>query len=539
MKISELLNFSDLSPPLRFNGRTIAPDADGVIGPDGGLQPVRTQSLQVLKYLSDHAGQPVTKDALFTAVWPDTAVTDDSLTQCIGDIRRALGDTDRRVLETLPRKGFRLHPDRPQARRLPLRALAAAALGLVVVGSGAALWRPAPPQEDLTTLSLTRKPGTQALAAEVLTALDRYPLIRMLSQGGRFDLTLSSPAPQRFLAELTDTATGTIVLVRSGAVDDQPDMLTAAGADLANGVASLTHGAIAEALFPAVVETRSERLTNGECYLLYAQFDRTGREDYFLRSMACLQAILDQEPENGRALALLGDAYTEQYWYGTGLPDARDIPELRRPLARKALGLAQAAEAAGLPPDADSHLAVASVYYGNCMTDQLIAAYRRALDLRPDDPDILGEAGNHIAYAGDWELGVAMARRAVALSQPTYARWWYWAMGKDAWRKGDYQTALDDFMRGYEENGWHNHLHLAYTLPFLGRQAEAEQAVTRLRELWPGFTREDARRTHRRWCFDQAFIAKMDDALTLAGLPDLPQFESVGSLTDPAPNPTK
>ena len=42
------------------------------------------------------------------------AATEDSLTQCIVDIRKAIGDEERRVLRTVPRKGNILvsyHPD--------------------------------------------------------------------------------------------------------------------------------------------------------------------------------------------------------------------------------------------------------------------------------------------------------------------------------------------------------------------------------------------------------------------------------------------
>ncbi|WP_352749310.1 winged helix-turn-helix domain-containing protein [Mesorhizobium sp. M0701] len=56
--------------------------------------------------LAARPGEIVSKDALMQAVWPETFVTDDSLTQCIADIRRALGDDARdggnRPKERLP-----------------------------------------------------------------------------------------------------------------------------------------------------------------------------------------------------------------------------------------------------------------------------------------------------------------------------------------------------------------------------------------------------------------------------------------------------
>ena len=57
--------------------------------------------------LAARRGEIVGKDELHAAVWGDIAVTEDSLVQCIGDIRRALGAA-RDALQTVPRRGYRL-----------------------------------------------------------------------------------------------------------------------------------------------------------------------------------------------------------------------------------------------------------------------------------------------------------------------------------------------------------------------------------------------------------------------------------------------
>ena len=59
---------------------------------EGKAVNLRSQTAEVLSVLAARPGEIVSKDALMQAVWPDTFVTDDSLTQCIADIRRALGD---------------------------------------------------------------------------------------------------------------------------------------------------------------------------------------------------------------------------------------------------------------------------------------------------------------------------------------------------------------------------------------------------------------------------------------------------------------
>ncbi len=73
---------------------------------------LRPRSFAVLRLLAENAGQVVTKDDLVTGVWNDACVTDDSLTQCIADIRKAIEDDGRRILQTVPRKGYTLVPER-------------------------------------------------------------------------------------------------------------------------------------------------------------------------------------------------------------------------------------------------------------------------------------------------------------------------------------------------------------------------------------------------------------------------------------------
>ena len=53
---------------------------------------LRAQALKVLLVLGERAGQVVGKDELMQRVWGDLVVTEDSLVQAIGDIRRVLGD---------------------------------------------------------------------------------------------------------------------------------------------------------------------------------------------------------------------------------------------------------------------------------------------------------------------------------------------------------------------------------------------------------------------------------------------------------------
>ena len=85
-----------------MRGRKLA--VNGVIA-DFGSETLRTksghsvalrpQAFAVLRYLAEHAGRLVTKDELMHALWPGLVVTDDSLVQCVHEIRRAFQDNDR------------------------------------------------------------------------------------------------------------------------------------------------------------------------------------------------------------------------------------------------------------------------------------------------------------------------------------------------------------------------------------------------------------------------------------------------------------
>src|SRR5271156_3833019 len=71
---------------------------------------LRPQAFAVLRYLAERAGRLVIKDELMHALWPGLVVTDDSLVQCVHEIRRAFQDNDRMVLKTAPKRGYRLPP---------------------------------------------------------------------------------------------------------------------------------------------------------------------------------------------------------------------------------------------------------------------------------------------------------------------------------------------------------------------------------------------------------------------------------------------
>ena len=67
------------------------------------------KAFAVLRYLMEHAGQLVSKETLFAAVWPEVVVGDAALTVCIRELRQVLGDDPKtpQYIETVYGRGYR------------------------------------------------------------------------------------------------------------------------------------------------------------------------------------------------------------------------------------------------------------------------------------------------------------------------------------------------------------------------------------------------------------------------------------------------
>src|SRR5262245_39656333 len=68
---------------------------------------LRPKSFAILRLLAENADRLLSKAEIMDAVWPDVIVTEDSLKQCISEVRDALGDDRRRIIKTVPRRGYR------------------------------------------------------------------------------------------------------------------------------------------------------------------------------------------------------------------------------------------------------------------------------------------------------------------------------------------------------------------------------------------------------------------------------------------------
>jgi DNA-binding winged helix-turn-helix (wHTH) protein len=67
---------------------------------------LRPKVYEALKFLIENPGRLMSKKEMIEAVWPDSFVTDDSLVQCMVELRRALDDHAQLLLKTVPRRGY-------------------------------------------------------------------------------------------------------------------------------------------------------------------------------------------------------------------------------------------------------------------------------------------------------------------------------------------------------------------------------------------------------------------------------------------------
>ncbi|NQZ12768.1 MAG: winged helix-turn-helix domain-containing protein, partial [Algicola sp.] len=70
---------------------------------------IEAKTMAVLKYLVEHANQTVTRDELLDEVWSEMVTVQDVVTNAVGKLRKALGDSKRQIIVTVPKVGYRLN----------------------------------------------------------------------------------------------------------------------------------------------------------------------------------------------------------------------------------------------------------------------------------------------------------------------------------------------------------------------------------------------------------------------------------------------
>ncbi|MEO8924661.1 MAG: winged helix-turn-helix domain-containing protein [Caldimonas sp.] len=124
----------------RFGGFRFDRVRSELLGRDATPIVLRPRAESLLRIFLANPGRLLSKEELITTLWPGTVVTDDSLVQCVGELRLALNDQAQRIIRTLPRRGYRW--DEPVEAVDPSSAVASVPM------DGAASDRPPLPPAD-------------------------------------------------------------------------------------------------------------------------------------------------------------------------------------------------------------------------------------------------------------------------------------------------------------------------------------------------------------------------------------------------------
>ncbi len=321
-------------------------------------------------------------------------------------------------------------------------------------------------------------------------------------------------------AQLIDTGTGDHVWAQTYERPTTSTNLLAIQDDIAQhigaAVGDIRTGAVAKVELERTRDKPPTELSSYACVLQgYRASAAQNDASAVRRARACLEATVKRDPEYAEAWAILTRVLSLQRGWGTGLDDAEDPDDLIPRIVEAGNRAVQLS-----PESAAAHFALFSAYQVSCQTERMRIEADRVLAINPNDANALGLLGSLLAYAGDWDRGLELTKRAFALAGPAAPSWWWWVFAKDHYRKGEYAEALEVFRHAYTESNWLDHLHLVYTLPYLGRVEEAHAEIPVLLKLKSGMSVRRADHFYKIWCFDADFRDRMVTALRLAGLPE-------------------
>jgi TolB-like protein/DNA-binding winged helix-turn-helix (wHTH) protein len=504
-KFAKSTDIVDPNPPLPLTagtrlavgGHVIDMAREALLDAQGATVELRPQAYQVLRHLALNAGRVVTKDELMAAVWPHTVVTDDSLVQAVGDVRRALGDARHEVLKTVPRRGYLLVATAlpgaapplpiPQGRRSSIqRPAVAAAACIAALAAGLLAWHAgwgggstgaaAPVERPSVAVLAFKAPQSgadgEALArgfAEDLGAeLARGPELRVVSHHSSFAFAASTTP----LAEVGARLRSRYLVEGSVEREDEKLHVSVRLVDSGDGrvLWSFVHD-VDRASVPAVRRALASRIAG----TLLSRVQRTEAERALARPPKSFDAVV--LTEHGKAQLLRYDA--------DGMRRARSFFD--RALALDAefapawawLGMANTVDA-GLRLTGEWTLA---------RLPEIESQVRKAIALDPELAMGWVALAQVKAFARDYDAALAAAQRCFDVS-PNGADCFY-VMGKAQLETGDAPRGARTLQEAMDRNPLPPSAYSAFYATALwgsGRLSEsvhvADECLTRAPEFW-------------------------------------------------------
>ncbi|MFN0192899.1 MAG: winged helix-turn-helix domain-containing tetratricopeptide repeat protein [Aestuariivirga sp.] len=447
------------SQAIVLNGRVFDTAAEVLRNPAGSDIPLRPQSFAVLKHLVLNADRVVTKDELMGAVWLDVAVTENSLVQCIHEIRRALGDESQSVLKTVARRGYRLviedtHTSigtewatttrlnaQSTQRRAWRRPAIYATVFLIVATFGFYFWQANLNQKSVDTPSIAVLPfiyesdddQQSYLAAgfteDVITDLTRFRDLEVIAQNStkifadephdikkigrdldvRYVLEGSirrQGMQMRVTAQLVDASSAARVWAErwDRPVADIFVIQTELSQELAGKIGGFT-GTVLAADKAAAMRKRPGNLTAYDLYLTGIEAKNREDEASVSEAIKLFKRSIEIDPHFARAWTMLGSAYAISSQWTT------DMDETHR-LYEEAVTRAVELD----PLDAEAHAGLAFALARHSHPERAKAEFDEALRLNPNSADVLIRYSYWAASLGLPEKGADMAKQAFRLN---------------------------------------------------------------------------------------------------------------------------
>ncbi len=90
----------------RFDGFVLDLMRGTLLTSSGKELHLRNKAFRLMRLFLENAGCLLDRSTINQAIWPDVTASDDGITQCVRDIRRALGDDRQAIIKTVPRRGY-------------------------------------------------------------------------------------------------------------------------------------------------------------------------------------------------------------------------------------------------------------------------------------------------------------------------------------------------------------------------------------------------------------------------------------------------
>jgi adenylate cyclase len=240
--------------------------------------------------------------------------------------------------------------------------------------------------------------------------------------------------------------------------------------------------------------------------------DRFTREDC-RRGREQMRKAIELDPNYGKAYAKLAWLHMFDALYGWAEENEQPLTQTR--------------EFAALAIERDDDEAwghwVMGAYRLLCgEADHAVEAYHRALELNPNDADVLAEFGSCLSYVGRHEEAREAVQKAIRLN-PHHPEWYLYNLGQIFFDARQYAQAIATLKKLREFETIYSLFYLAASHGAAGHAGEGAKVVKRALEIDPTASLADLAKTGRAPYRKPEDLAHFRESLRRAGVPEVAQ----------------